>query len=113
MYYNRGNQHITSFLNLVIAFQALYYTGNESADAAASFYFDNPDIEGTSLSVINYSDDKEVKVATKEEGDDSSEEDDSRNECNCKMVFVINTALNMGIGKIAAQVKLYLLSIYI
>lgn len=25
----------------------------------------------------------------------------------CKMVFVVNTSLNMGIGKIAAQVILY------
>ncbi|KAI4459493.1 peptidyl-trna hydrolase 2 [Holotrichia oblita] len=92
---------------------ALYYTGNESADAAATFYFDNPDIEGTSLSVIGVSDEKDVKTVPKDEGDDSSEEDDSKNECvTCKMVFIINSALNMGIGKIAAQVAHASLGLY-
>ena len=84
--------------------QALYYTGNESADAAASFYFDNPDIQGTSLSIVDYNNDQNSAESILLTEDSSDEENDKLEQLKFKMVFIVNTSLKMGVGTIAVQV---------
>ncbi|BFZ11151.1 hypothetical protein BsWGS_14190 [Bradybaena similaris] len=73
--------------------RALFYTGNQSADLAAGWLLENgdrdldapleADLQGTS---------------------DSSDDDEFLTADSFKMVFVVNSELNMGVGKIAAQV---------
>ncbi|XP_059175253.1 probable peptidyl-tRNA hydrolase 2 [Physella acuta] len=75
------------------AIRALFYTGNLTADQAADWILENTDknldtpleadLQGTS---------------------DSSDEDDFLTSDTFKMVFVVNSELNMGVGKVAAQV---------
>ncbi|CAL1533235.1 unnamed protein product [Lymnaea stagnalis] len=83
------------------AIRALFYTGNLSADQAADWLLENNDksldtplevdLQGTS---------------------DSSDEDDFLTTNSFKMVFVVNGELNMGVGKIAAQVAHASLSLF-
>lgn len=79
--------------------KALFITGNQSAEAAASFLFDNPDFSGDATRPSSAEVVSEVKA---EEGNSSDSSDDID---NLKMVFVVNNSLKMGIGKIAAQVQ--------
>lgn len=82
--------------------KALFITGNQSAEAAASFLFENPDFScDTVLQArgVETTVNDETNVVDEENSSESSEEIDS-----FKMVFVINTSLKMGVGKIAAQV---------
>lgn len=83
------------------AIRALFYTGNLTADQAADWLLENndknldtpleADLQGTS---------------------DSSDEDDFLTTDSFKMVFVVNGELNMGVGKIAAQVAHASLSLF-
>ncbi|XP_014676886.1 PREDICTED: probable peptidyl-tRNA hydrolase 2 [Priapulus caudatus] len=76
-----------------IAEKALIKTNNHSVDLAVDWVFKHQD-----------------------DDQDDSEEDDitvlSSNAAAYKMVFVVNTALNMGVGKIAAQVAHGALGLY-
>lgn len=78
-------------------FKALYYTGNKCAETAASFVFDNPDIAHG----LDVNPERTYRGLLDDDSIDVSEED----EVCYKMVFVVNSSLGMGIGKIAAQVK--------
>ncbi|KAH9508344.1 hypothetical protein Btru_050882 [Bulinus truncatus] len=75
------------------AIKGLFYTGNQTADQAAEWLLENND----------------KNVDTPLEADlqalsDSSDEDDFLTTESFKMVFIVNSELNMGVGKIAAQV---------
>ncbi|KAK3606722.1 hypothetical protein CHS0354_033073 [Potamilus streckersoni] len=79
--------------------KSLYYTGNYNADLAAAWIIENQDsnLDGP------LEDDLE-----EEEGEDDFPDDVDL----CKMVFVVNTELNMGMGKIAAQVAHAAVGVY-
>lgn len=87
------------------AHRGLYYTGNTSADQAASWVFENienPDLHRPfSPPALNdpKADPKFLQALM----------DESR---AYKMVFVVNTSLGMGVGKIAAQVGHATLALY-
>lgn len=113
--------------SLISLLQALFYTGNNSAEAAASYVFDNfENDEVPSLPVTpsvktkhNKSDAKEGDTGLEkkeagdvEDSDDESTEGQPNSLLKYKMVFVVNTALNMGVGKIAAQVKLSYMQLF-
>lgn len=73
--------------------KGLYYTGNYNADLAAAWIMDNedkPDLDNPLQEDVVDSDDSEEDYFP--EGVDFY-----------KMVFIVNSDLNMGIGKIAAQ----------
>ncbi|XP_022919832.1 probable peptidyl-tRNA hydrolase 2 [Onthophagus taurus] len=89
---------------------ALYYTGNSSADAAAAFYFDNPDIDEASFSL--YNDDVRETHGHQTVDVEDEEEVEFAVGTRCKMVFVVNTSLGMGVGKVAAQVGHATLGLY-
>ncbi|XP_064480186.1 probable peptidyl-tRNA hydrolase 2 [Ornithodoros turicata] len=72
------------------AIKALYYTGNQGPDFAAAWIFENNDTDIDAPFDL-------------EDLDESDTEDDDAPEMY-KMVFAVNTALDMGTGKIAAQV---------
>ncbi|KAF2900660.1 hypothetical protein ILUMI_05523 [Ignelater luminosus] len=114
-------------ISKIAAEHALFYTGNNSAEAAASYVFDNfENDEVPSLPVTpsvktkhNKSDAKvdDTGLEKKEAGDiedsdDESTEGQPNSLLKYKMVFVVNTALNMGVGKIAAQVAHASLGLY-
>ncbi|CAN8026955.1 unnamed protein product [Ixodes persulcatus] len=90
------NQHyLDVLLNMGIsrnaAVKALYYTGNQGPDFAAAWIFENSDADlDTPLEDIGSLDESDT------------EEDDAPEVF--KMVFVVNMELEMGMGKIAAQV---------
>lgn len=76
--------------------------------------FDNPDVFQTDemTDALKLSVAKEAKREKKEgrgEGQSSAEESSSDDEQGdgdvCKMVFVVNMSLKMGVGKLAAQVS--------
>lgn len=91
--------------------QALYYTGNQSAEAAASYVFDNPDID-VMPPLVKTRRSRRKQKKDKNERQDSEESDEAEPMLNYKMVFVVNTALGMGVGKIASQVAHACLGIY-
>ncbi|XP_013420113.1 probable peptidyl-tRNA hydrolase 2 [Lingula anatina] len=77
------------------AIKALFHTGNYSADLAAAWIFENQD------------QDLDAPFDFEEGSSDSSEDEigDYIAEGDFhKMVFVVNSELNMGVGKVAAQV---------
>ncbi|RWS02357.1 putative peptidyl-tRNA hydrolase 2-like protein [Dinothrombium tinctorium] len=77
-------------ISSVTAKKALFYTGNNSAEMATSWIFENPDADlDTPLEL-------EASEETQKSGSLLSDV--------FKMVFVVNGALDMGVGKIAAQV---------
>lgn len=90
--------------------KALYYTGNQSAEAAASYVFDNPDIDVMPPLVKTKHSKKKSKKDSKDR--DSEESDEDGVSTDYKMVFVVNTALGMGVGKIASQVAHACLGVY-
>ncbi|KAL3890717.1 hypothetical protein ACJMK2_003086 [Sinanodonta woodiana] len=81
--------------------KSLYYTGNYNADLAAAWIIENQDrdLDGP------LEDDLEEE---EEEGEEDFPEDVDLS----KMVFVVNTELNMGMGKIAAQVAHAAVEVY-
>lgn len=74
----------------------MFCTRNESVEAAATFVFDGAEGDEYGLD----EEDAGASFDNLNLGDTGEEE-----EKNYKMVFVVNTSLNMGIGKIAAQVS--------
>lgn len=94
----------------------MYYTGNQSAEAAASYVFDNPDIDvmpplvKSKKSRRKQKKEKETKEA--KEAKEAGESDDEEPMYSYKMVFVVNMALNMGVGKVASQVAHACLGVY-
>lgn len=84
------------------AIKALFYTGNQSADLAASWLFENQDTQDLNTPLEN------ELLGTS----DSSEDELLEAGDFYKMVFVVNTGLGMGVGKVAAQVAHAALSIY-
>nr|KAG5710811.1 hypothetical protein BaRGS_026962 [Batillaria attramentaria] len=79
----------------------LFYTGNQNADLAAGWLFENQDKDlDTPLEheLIGTSDSSEDELL--EAGD------------FFKMVFVVNAELGMGVGKVAAQVAHSALALY-
>lgn len=83
------------------AIKGLFYTGNQNADLAASWLFENQDKDlDTPLEheLIGTSDSSEDELL--EAGD------------FFKMVFVVNAELGMGLGKVAAQVAHAALALY-
>lgn len=93
--------------------EALFCTGNKSADDAINYIFNNssdsPEAhKSKSLSAQcggNESSDKEA-------GGDEEEEWEDEDVPYYKMTFIINTSLKMGVGKIAAQVGHACLGLY-
>lgn len=98
----------------MMLFKALYYTGNQSAEAAASYVFDNPDIDVMPPLLKTKKTQKPHKKSENETESSSDDDDDEDGEVTdtYKMVFVVNIALNMGVGKVAAQVAHAALGIY-
>ncbi|XP_065296302.2 probable peptidyl-tRNA hydrolase 2 [Dermacentor albipictus] len=97
------NQHHLKILlgmgiNRNAAIKALYYTGNQGPDFAAQWIFENndEDIDGP---------------LDLEASDESDTEDEDAPE-TYKMVFAVNTELEMSTGKIAAQVGHAVLGLY-
>ncbi|XP_031554511.1 probable peptidyl-tRNA hydrolase 2 [Actinia tenebrosa] len=82
--------------------KGLYHTQNKSVDEAASWILNNSDLEDIDEPLkIEAQPDLEVLLSDKKEYRSS-----------CKMVFVVNTELRMGVGKIAAQVGHASVSLY-
>lgn len=78
-------------ISRVAAKKALFYTGNSSAELATAWIFENPNADlDTPLEM--------------EARSSSDEEDGSTFNDVYKMVFVVNSSLEMGIGKIGAQI---------
>ncbi|KAK4881099.1 hypothetical protein RN001_004418 [Aquatica leii] len=111
----------------IAAEHALFYTGNNSAEAAASYVFDNfendeastPPLTSLLKTQLNDVDGTTVSPHRNRSGEpvDSGDEEDTAEgfldpETSYKMIFVVNTSLNMGIGKIAAQVAHASLGLY-
>lgn len=85
-------------INRNAAIKALYYTGNQGPDFAAAWIFENNDEDiDAPLDLDSL--------------DESDTEDDDAPE-TYKMVFAVNTELEMGTGKIAAQVGHAVLGLY-
>ncbi|KAK3798842.1 hypothetical protein RRG08_007199 [Elysia crispata] len=86
------------------AIRALFYTGNQTVDMAADWLLENSD--------------KNLDTPLEDDlqcTSDSSEEDDAEDFLSgdtYKMVFVVNAELNMGVGKVAAQVAHAALSLF-
>lgn len=70
--------------------KALFYTGNRSPDVAAAWIFENPDAD--------------LETPIDVDADEESDDGGGVLAELYKMVFVVNTELDMGTGKIAAQV---------
>lgn len=70
--------------------KALFYTGNKSPDLAAAWIFEHQDMD--------------LETPLEAEADDVTDEDSEMLTEVYKMVFVVNTGLEMGTGKIASQV---------
>ncbi|CAM1300511.1 Uncharacterised protein g2738 [Pycnogonum litorale] len=77
--------------------KALFYTGNKSADLAASWIFENP-----SRDLNDPLESEEIAARINSMVSTSDDEDEVTD--SYKMVFVVNKELQMGVGKIAAQV---------
>lgn len=75
--------------------RGLYHTGNSSADTAASWVFEH--LEDTDLHTPFIPEAHPIRTPFDE---------------TLKMVFVVNTSLKMGVGKISAQVGHATLALY-
>lgn len=91
-------------ISSVAAKKALYYTGNSSVEVAAAWIFENPDADiETPLEVEPSL--EEMTAAMSRTGSSLAAERDLRAARQIfKMIFVVNSELEMGVGKIAAQV---------
>ncbi|KAF5301158.1 hypothetical protein FQA39_LY10836 [Lamprigera yunnana] len=111
----------------IAAEHALFYTGNNSAEAAASYVFDNfENDESSTLPLTSILKSQLGEIGTDVSphrnpnlgvlADSDDDEDTAEGlinpEISYKMIFVVNTSLNMGIGKIAAQVAHASLGLY-
>lgn len=84
-------------------FQGLYYTGNYSAEFAASYVFDNPDLDEELDGCMRITSEGPRQEATRSLHVHDSDDETSEIP-HFKMVFVVNSSLGMGVGKTAAQV---------
>lgn len=94
--------------------KALFYTDNNSLDAAVAWLLDNPQAQtdATPLSV-EVAALGELVGSVSGSGSGSSEESLQRQEGDMfKMVLVVNSSLKMGVGKVAAQVGHASLGLY-
>ncbi|XP_037567670.2 probable peptidyl-tRNA hydrolase 2 [Dermacentor silvarum] len=97
------NQHHLKILlgmgiNRNAAIKALYYTGNQGPDFAAQWIFENND--------------EDIDAPLDLDASDESDTEDEDAPETYKMVFAVNTELEMGTGKIAAQVAHAVLGLY-
>lgn len=98
--------------------RALYNTGNESAELAAGWVFDNLHLVNINDPFIPYAHPPSPGSSTEQlpgAAGNSGEEQllySSLQVTSWKMVFVVNTELHMGVGKIAAQVGHATLGLY-
>lgn len=83
-----------------VATEALFCTGNQSVDAAIDFIFGN-DIENTCKFLDSAQEPKFPENVTDDAG---SANEGVADEDYFKMTFVVNTSLQMGVGKLSAQV---------
>jgi len=95
----RPNQELyKTLINMGItqnaAEKGLYYTGNQSADLAATWIFEHhhKNLDNTTLQ-------EEIALLAEEDAE-GDEEDEAE---YIKMIFVVNMELGMGAGKIASQ----------
>lgn len=101
-------------ISKIAAEHALFYTGNTSAEAAASYVFDNFENDDDASITLP----APLKVKQNQRPTDSTipsndvEDSDEDDIISYKMVLVVNTSLNMGIGKLAAQVAHASLGLY-
>ncbi|GFO46136.1 peptidyl-tRNA hydrolase [Plakobranchus ocellatus] len=86
------------------AIRALFYTGNQTVDIAADWLLDNSD--------KNLDTPLENDLQGTSDSSDEDEADDFLTADTFKMVFVVNAELNMGVGKVAAQVAHAALSLF-
>lgn len=91
-----------------LAEKALFYTGNRSADLAVGWLLDHPEAaeDPRPLDYEGYSSSGDLSP------EDFEEEDAAMIAAGHKMVFVVNSSLKMGLGKIAAQVGHATLGLY-
>uniref|UniRef100_A0A915JW72 peptidyl-tRNA hydrolase n=1 Tax=Romanomermis culicivorax TaxID=13658 RepID=A0A915JW72_ROMCU len=84
----------------VCAEKALFFTGNSSVEDSVTWILSNPDVvEDTSpLNTADFLNDGSIFI--------------EQPSTMYKMVFVVNTSLKMGVGKVAAQVGHAALSLY-
>lgn len=96
-------QLIEMGISSVAAKKALYHTGNSSVEVAAAWIFEdpNPDLE-TPLELDPLLD--EVVASVCRSGATATDRSMKTIREIYKMVFVVNSQLEMGVGKIAAQV---------
>ncbi|XP_046650794.1 probable peptidyl-tRNA hydrolase 2 isoform X1 [Daphnia pulicaria] len=93
-----------------VAERALLNTGNSSAEIAATWIFDHPDLTLPDIPITVDEIEKLAGSVSLENmnGDTGGEEEDEElpedYDGPYKMVFVVNMELGMGVGKIAAQV---------
>lgn len=91
-------------ISTVAAKKALYFTGNSSVEVAAAWIFENPDADLETPLELEPSL-EEMSDAIGRTGSSIAAERDMRAHRQIyKMVFVVNSELEMGVGKIAAQV---------
>ena len=94
--------------------RALYNTGNESAELAAGWVFDNLHLVNINDPFIPYAHPPSPGASTEPLHGASGEQQlySTLQITSWKMVFVVNTELHMGVGKIAAQVGHATLGLY-
>lgn len=85
-----------------MAERALLNTGNTSAEKATTWIVDNPEKTLPDTPITE----DEIQIAEAGQNNESSEDENLPEAYDgpYKMVFVVNTELGMGVGKIAAQV---------
>ena len=94
--------------------RALYNTGNESAELAAGWVFDNLHLVNINDPFIPYAHPPSPGSSSEPLAAAGSQQQlySSLQVTSWKMVFVVNTELQMGVGKIAAQVGHATLGLY-
>ena len=95
--------------------RALYHTGNDNAELATSWVFeniDNPELHSPFIPVPSTSLPQAQQGGPVCHSFDDVAIVSSQNAEMYKMVFVVNTSLRMGVGKIAAQVGHATLALY-
>ena len=103
--------------------RALYHTGNESAELAAGWVFDNLHLVNINDPFIPYAHPPSPGSSSEPQPGEAAGEEPPREQQFCfalqlsaatsvKMVFVVNNELHMGVGKIAAQVGHATLGLY-
>lgn len=85
--------------NLKVIFKALFCTGNKSIDEAVDYVY------STQEEINDFNGETNVlgqEITGILESENVEDEEDMQ---YYKMIFVVNTSLKMGVGKIAAQVR--------